>query len=548
MLCPTCNREWGSEYDRCPSDGAVLAQRAPSVVGSTTGQLALATDGADATDELVAGTVVGEYVIEKRIGHGGMGVVYAARHPLIGKRAAIKVLNAKYSADQVAVDRFVLEAQAVNQIAHANIVDVFSFGALEDGRSYFAMELLRGETLHARLERAPMSAAEATPIIVALSRALEAAHTAGVIHRDLKPENVFLVSEDDTVRVKLLDFGIAKLSGSTGVHVSRTATGIAMGTPLFMSPEQARGLDVDARTDMYSLGVLAYQMICRVTPFDSEASAVEVLTAHIAKAPRPPSQWVPDVPPTLEAIILELLAKQPSDRPSLQDVRRRLTRLATDPVVAAPGPRVAGPEMQTLLQGTGFSHQVSTSRPPQLTVTSDALEPPRRRRTARWIAVGALAAAGLVAVVFARHGASSSAETSTRTATSAPPATLSVSPTPAPITPPSEPPKAVTPPMPSVGTLELEAYPPTATVTVDGNRVALVRGKARVDLAPGSHILESTAPGHRPFKDTLEIAQSRTTSSVIRLRPRAGSRPTTVVEPDTDAVVDPFAKGSKQKP
>lgn len=544
MFCTTCSRDRESPDERCPVDGTILVPR-PTRGAVSTGQLALETDS---SDELVAGTVVGEYVIERHIGEGGMGVVYAARHPLIGKRAAIKVLNAKYSADREAVARFVLEAQAVNRIGHANIVDVFSFGTLEDGRSYFVMEMLRGETLHARIERAPMSASEATPIIVALTRALEAAHAAGVIHRDLKPENVFLVTEDDTVRVKLLDFGIAKLSASTGVPASRTATGMVVGTPLFMSPEQARGLEVDARTDLYSLGVLAYQMVCRVTPFESEASPVEVLTAHITKPPRPPSDWVPDVPTVLEAIILELLAKQPSERPSLRDVRRRLTRHATDPIEAAPASAIRGPGMPTLIKATGPASRASGSPARSQTEVSDELDLPPRNHALRWIALGALATCGLAVFLIAHRGASSPADPSTRIATPAPPPLSPVTAAPAP--PPVDPPTPVPPPeptMPAVGTLELAVYPPTATLTIDGQAVAILRGKpTRIELAPGSHIVESTAPGYRPFKRKIEIEESGTTSSTIRLRPQAGPRPAAPVETDTDAVVNPFAKGPKK--
>lgn len=561
MFCTTCSRERESADGRCPVDGTDLVRRPTNISGSTTGQLALATDSMDSADELVAGTEVGEYVIEQRIGQGGMGVVYAARHPLIGKRAAIKVLNAKYSADQDSVARFILEAKAVNQIGHANIIDVFSFGTLADGRSYFVMELLRGETLHSRLERAPMLVSEAIPLIVALARALEAAHGAGVIHRDLKPENVFLVSEDDVVRVKLLDFGIAKLSSSTGLIASRTATGITMGTPLFMSPEQARGLEVDARTDLYSLGVLAYQMVCRVTPFESEASAVEVMTAHIAKPPRPPSHRVPDVPPVLETVILELLAKQPSDRPSLQDVRRRLTRLATSPIETGPALAAvpaASPQTPTLpLVSTRHSATSTTSAGAQNDESIAEFDQPRRG-SIKWIVLGALVAIGFAAFLITRKKASpppelqqESSRTPTRIVTPPPPATP-----PIPATSEVREPALVEPPVPDpaqTGTLELDVSPVTATITIDERAVVLVRGKARIELAPGRHEIASTAPGYWPFKRQIEVAESRAVLSTIRLRPRATNRPagaTGSAAPsgptDTDAVVNPFAKGSKQ--
>lgn len=531
MFCTTCGREPLNTDGRCPIDGTVLVRRPTNVV-STTGQLAL---GTDSTDELVAGTPIGEYVIERRIGEGGMGVVYAARHPLIGKRAAIKVLRATYSADREAVARFILEAQAVNRIGHVNIVDVFSFGTLEDGRCYFVMEMLRGETLHARIDRAPMSASEVVPIIVALTRALEAAHAAGVIHRDLKPENVFLVTEDDMVRVKLLDFGIAKLLASTGANTSRTATGIVVGTPLFMSPEQARGLKVDARTDLYSLGVLAYQMVCRVTPFESKVSSVEILNAHISKPPRPPSDWVPDVPTVLEAVILELLAKQPNSRPSLRDVRHRLTRQATDPIEATPASAIRGSSTPTL----ATAHISRLSAGLSATETSDDLDRPRSL-TVKWLALGTLATCVLAAVLIARRDVASPADPSIRIPPPSPPLSAAA-PTPPLVEPPMPVPRPP-PSMPAVGTLELTAYPSTATLTIDGQALTILRGEpTRIELAPGSHILEGSAPGYRPFMQQIEIEQSRTTSTTIRLRPQARPRPPAPVVTDTDAVVNPFA-------
>src|SRR4051812_22508176 len=195
-LCTTCGRRWdlAGPRARCPEDGTPLvpadaasAGRAGSATWSSE-QPALAQPRSAASDELAPGDCVGEYVIERRIGAGGMGMVYGARHPVIGKRAAIKILNARFTADDDAVSRFVLEAQAVNRIGHAHIVDIFSFGALDDGRSYFAMEWLQGETLGERLHRGPLSVRDTAAILAPLCRALEAAHAAGVIHRDLKPD------------------------------------------------------------------------------------------------------------------------------------------------------------------------------------------------------------------------------------------------------------------------------------------------------------------------------------------------------------------------
>jgi serine/threonine-protein kinase len=280
----------------------------------------------DPAEAVAPGTVVGGYVIDRPIGEGGMGIVYGAVHPVIGKRAAIKVLNTRFCADHEALRRFVHEAQAVNTIGHANIVDIFSIGDLGDGRSYLVMEWLQGETLMDRLAREPLPIADVVAILVALTRALEAAHNAGVVHRDLKPENVFLVREDEGFRTKLLDFGIAKLE-TRRTHPRKTATGMTVGTPLFMSPEQAKGSEIDGKSDVYSLGVLAYAMVCRRTPFEHEPSSVEVLHAHISQPPRPPRELVSDVPAELDALILHMLAKAPGERPTMAEIRRRLRSL-----------------------------------------------------------------------------------------------------------------------------------------------------------------------------------------------------------------------------
>lgn len=549
MFCSTCSRDWDSA-ERCPDDGTLLVDR--NVVVAS-GQLAVAIDHVadEPSEELSVGTTVGEYQIERLIGTGGMGMVYAARHLVIGKRAAIKVLGAKHCADRAAVARFVQEAQVVNQIGHGNIVDVFAFGTLGDGRSYLVMELLRGETLQTRLERAPMSVADAIPIIVSLTRALEAAHGAGVIHRDLKPENVFLVEEDEGVRVKLLDFGIAKLSASKGASVSRTATGTTFGTPLYMSPEQARGMEIDARTDLYSLGVLAYQMVCGVTPFEGEASVVEVMTAHITKPPRQPSQITSDLPAVVDTTILELLAKDPTQRPTLQEVRRRLTRLATNPFVGGPvigAVPVAPPTTPTM----PFQAQQA---PVEVGDDGDEAERVSRRGWFKWVAVATALCGAVVVWAVTRDRETPTSPRSLPTSTAPTPMPRDVSPPPllpsASMASPSDKPGSAGQPEIAAGILELSVHPPTTAIVIDGRAIELVNGKARVELAPGSYHLVGTANGYQPLRQRLDVVESRTVSSTIRLRPRA-PRAKQNVEVDTgrstdeDAVVDPFAKRAKQ--
>ncbi|HTL31966.1 MAG TPA: serine/threonine-protein kinase, partial [Kofleriaceae bacterium] len=200
---------------------------------------------------LAPGTMVGEYRIEQIVGEGGMGQVYGAVHPVIGKRAAIKVLLPEICRSAQMVERFVMEARAVNQIGHPNIVDVFAFGSLPDGRQYMVMEWLRGQSLSDRLRRGMMTIPEACDVLSAIAAALDAAHEKGIVHRDLKPHNVFLVEvRGQKPLTKLLDFGLVKLTDTGEDHrVERTRAGALLGTPAYMSPEQALGKGVDTRSD-----------------------------------------------------------------------------------------------------------------------------------------------------------------------------------------------------------------------------------------------------------------------------------------------------------
>jgi eukaryotic-like serine/threonine-protein kinase len=299
---------------------------------------------------LEPGTIVGEYRIETKLGDGGMATVYGATHPLIGKKAAIKVMSPSLSADAGAVARFALEARSVNRIGHPNIVDVFSYGRLPDGRSYFVMEWLQGETLYERLwkQHGPLPLTDVLNILDQICDALEATHEKGIIHRDLKPANVFLCpvrGRQDVV--KLLDFGVAKLAH----HDSSprwTSAGCVVGTPEYISPEQARGKDVDARTDLYALGVIAYEMVLGRQPFISDNPADAIQMHLCATAPRPSILWK-RIPRPLEALLLKLLAKRADERATLAEVRATLAALrptvtqALDRIDDAPPPEVPLP-------------------------------------------------------------------------------------------------------------------------------------------------------------------------------------------------------------
>ncbi len=269
---------------------------------------------------LEPGEEVGEYVVEAPIGRGGMGVVYRATHKIIGKSAAIKVLHR--AAGERQARRLVAEAQAVNRICHENIVDVFDFGVLHDGRPFVVMELLVGTPLDSRLVPGElMSVVEALHIVGPIASALQAAHSQGIVHRDLKPANIFLTDNGaHKPVVKLLDFGIAKFLDADS-NQGLTTDGMVLGTLAYMAPEIASGKDVSARADTYSLGVMLYQLLVGSLPFTGENS-LETLYAHVHTPPPTPTEKHVKLPQSLESLLLKMLAKRPKDRPSLDEVHR----------------------------------------------------------------------------------------------------------------------------------------------------------------------------------------------------------------------------------
>lgn len=268
--------------------------------------------------DIAPGTVIDDYVVSGKIGEGGMGTVYGAAHPKLGKQVAIKVLRAELSANVDATTRFEQEALTLSKLGHPNIVDVSSLGTLPDGRAYFVMERLVGEDLGRTQQRAPLGLREICSVLNSVARALEAAHAKGIVHRDLKPENIFLHRVDaEAPVVKLLDFGIAKLS-TTDV-AQRTRTGSMMGTPRYVSPEQARGVGVDFRTDIYSLGVVTFELVARKAPFEGE-TGMDIMLGHLTQPPPRLSSCV-QIPTMLDDIVDRMLAKDAAVRPSLADAR-----------------------------------------------------------------------------------------------------------------------------------------------------------------------------------------------------------------------------------
>ena len=265
------------------------------------------------------GRRIGNYEIKAQIGEGGMGTVYLGEHPLIGKRVAIKVLLEELVAKQDVVSRFFNEAKAVNDIGHLNIVDVVDFGKITGDRGeevvYFIMEFLDGEALSSRIRRAGLPFRDTVHIMQQYCSALAASHQKGIVHRDLKPENIFLIGRGgDKNFVKLLDFGIAKLTSDGGTNSHKTRTGLVIGTPTYMSPEQCEGKGlIDHRSDVYSLGIVMFELLTGVVPFPGEGFG-EVLVKHLTQEPPKPTTVNPNLPPALESIVLHAIEKDRNQR------------------------------------------------------------------------------------------------------------------------------------------------------------------------------------------------------------------------------------------
>jgi serine/threonine protein kinase len=284
-------------------------------------------------DELPAGFAVGSYVIQSRLGAGGMGIVYGAMEPATGKRAAIKVLAPQFCRDAQTVARFEQEAHVVNEVHHPNIVEMYGVGELADGRKYLAMEWLEGESLSDRIDRGAIPAKEAIEILDGICDALQRVHERGVVHRDIKSDNVFLSG----ARPKLLDFGFAKLAdGKNPRQITKTKTGMVVGTPAYLSPEQCRGKIADARSDIYALGVLAHKIVTGKLPFEGKAP-VDFIVHHLKTAPPDPREQVPNVPEPLALVVVRMMAKTPEQRPALAEIRAVLAQLRQGP--AAPPSR-----------------------------------------------------------------------------------------------------------------------------------------------------------------------------------------------------------------
>jgi serine/threonine-protein kinase len=390
---------------------------------------------------------IGQYRILRKIGAGGMGLVFLGEHTLLGRRAAIKTLLPTMSANREIVERFFNEARATSAISDPGVIQVFDFGYHVDGTAYIVMELLEGEALSARIDRlGKLPPGDALRIARQIAGSLAAAHACDIVHRDLKPENIFLVADAEAQggeRTKILDFGICKMG--TG-DPALTQSGAMIGTPVYMSPEQCRGSGgVDHRSDIYAFGCLLFHMLTGRPPFLGDASG-ELIVAHLEEEAPAPSLYVADLPFAVDALVLRCLAKAPEHRyQSMTDLQGELGDLSaglesSEPMVAAVPPSMPlGRGFRSLYDGNFASKLVkgpgessgATRRPPWLRYVptprttapvpeddpGDSVAMPARRATIRAVLACVLVVGvviGLVTTSFVIYGPDHAAEASAR--------------------------------------------------------------------------------------------------------------------------------------
>jgi len=326
-VCPACGAQYGDDAAFCARDRTPLNAPGKGLIGQLVGD---------------------RYQIERKLGEGGMGEVYLARHVMMGRRAAVKVMSPGLLRDPDAAGRFNREATNASRISHPNVCAVYDFGATAEGQLYLAMEYLEGRTLTDALAQGPLPLARAVTILSECAAGLAAAHELGIVHRDLKPDNVMLLDQRGRETVKLVDFGIAK--AATGEGAQRvTKTGLVVGTPEYMSPEQLSGDELDGRSDQYSLALVFCRMVTGALPF-AATSAQETMVKRLTERPRALAELAPATrfPPALQAVLDRALERKADARfPTIdafsQAIAAAVSPTQADPTVALPRTEVVAP-------------------------------------------------------------------------------------------------------------------------------------------------------------------------------------------------------------
>ena len=442
---------------------------------------------------MVGLTLEQRYTILREIGRGGMGVVYEAEHRELGKRIAIKVMLDKYANDQDAVTRFKREALAASRIGNPHIIDVSHIGTAPDGRPFVVMELLDGEPLSKILAgTGPMQVWRAVHIMRQVLRAVGAAHGKGIIHRDLKPDNIFIVNRDDEHDfVKLLDFGISKMVDTAELLAGTklTTTGVVMGTPLYMAPEQAMGAPAERGVDIYACGVILFEMLAGRPPFDEPN--YNMLVAKLLTAAPP---LLSDVRKGMPATIVKAIAKALEKDPDLRFANCEVFAQAL-PVVAITRPELE--QAATLPPGTSEPPGARYSARGRVAVARTV---PSSRLGSRRLLGGLLAFLGAAAiaagaVLLTRHDHPGAASVTTPPASTAP---LRASGT--------------------TGELQIRTAPVSgATVSVDGKEIGST--PIQISLEAGLHKLHAELLGYATMDLDQLVAANERTTIVITLRP-----------------------------
>ena len=507
------------------------------------------TTGAEAVGGRAApyapGDVIGDYRIDCLLGRGGMGFVYGAVNTIIGKRAALKVLGRHVAAPDM-IERFITEARAVNQIGHPNIVDIFGFGTTDAGDPYMVMEWLHGESLVERMTR-PMAIDEICALLTTIIDALTAAHAKGIVHRDLKPDNVFLHDAGRGATVKLLDFGIAKLLGSDDARAERTRTGYLMGTPAYMSPEQARGKDVDHRSDVYSLGVIAFELFTGAQPFEHE-TPMDLVVAHLHEVPRAPSAVSAVVPDGVDRLVLAMLDKSPAARPTLGQVRAALAAIADGRGATATMPPRTPP--QSFAAAATSVLAAAAPSPPRTTSTiglasGQTLAPARRGWPWSAAVIAALAVVALAVIAVARRGG---AARPAAAPAAIPAPAVDVAPSAPPVAPVEGPAPVAAP---AASTETAVAAPPLSPPPV-ASRPSATAHPSRVGASPSPSpspsLSQSPSPDAAPAVPPPAIAPAIVAPPAVAPAPTVDAGPSPRPSPvpptgadDRDGTVDPFA-------